>query len=1305
MKNTFLKICFTLFVSSTLSLLKAQCPTLTAVQVTPSAICSGTFAALSATASGASIGWYTAPSGGNLIGTSASGANFSVFPAVTTTYYAAPITPTTLIFGFTGAVQNFTVPTGITTLSVELRGANGGSGYQAFSTGGLAGIAIGTLAVTPGSVLQINVGGAGSNATSSSPGVGGFNGGGNGAFGFSYGGGGGGGASDIRITPYGLSNRIAVAGGGGGAGYSGSQINQGDKGGNGGGLVGGAGTGSNVVGGSTFGGAGGGTQSAGGVGGTFVNWCTSNAGVLGQGGLGGCSTSPGGGGGGGYYGGGGGSWTGGGGGSAYLPGGTFSVGAAFVQNGTVFVTYNACLSAPRIPVVVNVNTSPTITTNNTVMCIGSSFSISPSGATSYTIQGGNTVVSPNTTTTYSVIGTNSTGCLSNVAFSTVQIGTPTITVNSATICNGTNFTITPSGASTYTIQGGNAVVSPSVNTTYTVIGTSTSGCISANTATSSVVVTTCTPASALSFDGTNDYAVLPGAIGNSISGGTELTIEYWFKGTNLQSGVRIQNGGDFIVAGWGIATHPQFIISTDGGAASGVIIGTTTVVNDNNWHHIACVWSKNNHMTTYLDGLQQNTRAAANVNLPTFSNVNYNIGTYSNGEFMNGSIDEVRIWNRALCQAEIVHNKNGEFAAPRANLIAYYKFNQGFANVNNTSAGTILTDASGNNYNGTLVNFALNGTVSNWITPGGVVSGSTVTAFPGSSISIAGANAFCNSGNATLTATGNVTTYTWTSGPNTNSFVVTPTITTTYSVIGTATNGCRSNLAVATITINNSPTISVNSGSICAGQTFVINPSGANTYTIQGGNNNVTPASSTNYTVTGTGSNGCVAVSAVTASVTVNANPTITVNSGSICEGQNFVINPSGANTYTIQGGSATVTPVSSSNYTISGTSAAGCVALNNATSSITVNSNPTVSIANYTICSASTITLNPTGASTYTFSNGSNTITPNSNTTISVIGTSSAGCVSSNTAISNIFVNPTPTITVNSGTICAGSNFVITPSGAITYTIQGGNATVTPASSTNYTVNGTSAGGCLAQSAATSSVTVNANPTVSVNNGTICMGSSFVITPSGASTYTIEGGNATVTPNTTTSYTVSGISAQGCLSQNTATSNVVVNPNSTVSVVTTNTMLCIGETATLFVSGVLTQTWNTQANTASIVISPTATTIYTVVGNDNNNCQNANTFTQVVDACTGIAKVLSPTAGLDFDLFPNPSSGLVTLRLNQTENISLRVVSILGQEVYTQHNLSEIQIVDLKVNPRGIYFIQLLSQEKVIASKKLVKD
>ena len=66
--------------------------------------------------------------------------------------------------------------------------------------------------------------------------------------------------------------------------------------------------------------------------------------------------------------------------------------------------------------------------------------------------------------------------------------------------------------------------------------------------------------------------------------------------------------------------------------------------------------------------------------------------------------------------------------------------------------------------------------------------------------------------------------------------------------------------------------------------------------------------------------------------------PTITVNSGVICAGQSFTINPTGANTYTIQGGSAVVSPSINTTYTVIGTSTAGCVSQAFATSSLTVN-------------------------------------------------------------------------------------------------------------------------------------------------------------------------------------------------------------------------------------------------------------------------------------------------------------------------------------------------------------------------------
>ena len=168
------------------------------------------------------------------------------------------------------------------------------------------------------------------------------------------------------------------------------------------------------------------------------------------------------------------------------------------------------------------------------------------------------------------------------------------------------------------------------------------------------------------------------------------------------------------------------------------------------------------------------------------------------------------------------------------------------------------------------------------------------------------------------------------------------------------------------------PTISVNSGAICAGQSFTINPTGANTYTIQGGSAVVSPSISTTYTVIGKSTAGCVSPAFATSSLIVNPNPIITVNSGSICAGQNFIINPNGANTYTILG--AVVSPTGNTSYTVAGTSTAvvspsinntytvigtntltGCVSQGFATSSLTVNecvgiTNQTMGIGGVTI-------------------------------------------------------------------------------------------------------------------------------------------------------------------------------------------------------------------------------------------------------------------------------------------------------------------------------------------------------------------
>lgn len=471
-------------------------------------------------------------------------------------------------------------------------------------------------------------------------------------------------------------------------------------------------------------------------------------------------------------------------------------------------------------------------------------------------------------------------------------------------------------------------------------------------------------------------------------------------------------------------------------------------------------------------------------------------------------------------------------------------------------------------------------------------------------VQITGVSAICAGQSATLSTTG-ATTFTWNTNENTASIVVTPTSSTTYSILGRyagSTYTCFTN-ATKSITVNSAPVISVNSGSICAGESFTLNASGASTYTYSGGQV-VNPATTTTYSVSGTSAAGCISSAAAISAVTVNALPVISVSNAAICEGASYTIVPTGASTYTIQGGNSVVSPSSSSSYTITGSSAAGCISANAATCNVTVNLKPTIAVSNATICAGASHTFVPSGAATYTIQGGSLVVSPASSSNYSITGTSAQGCTSNNTVTASLLVNPTPVIAVNNGTICSGNSFTITPSGASTYTIQGGNSVVSPISSTSYSVSGTNSFGCTSANAAISSVVVNVSPTVSVNSGSICSGDNFTLVPAGAANYAIQGNNLVVNPSSTTSYTVSGISTEGCLSVNTATALVTVNLTPIVSV--NNGTICSGNSFLIVASGAASYA----IEGGNTLVSPTVSTNYTVTGTSTEGCVSANTAT-----------------------------------------------------------------------------------------------
>jgi len=269
-------------------------------------------------------------------------------------------------FNYTGSMQTWTVPAGVTQLTIETWGAQGGPGnYGGNDPGGLGGYAKGDLAVTPGQILNIYVGG-----TPTTTG-GGWNGGGNagGTFGFR---GAGGGASDIRFGGTTLNNRILVGAGGGGS--SGATA----VAGGGGGLIGGDG---GYPGSQGFGG----TQIAGGLGSPGDPECLPGTFGLGGNNSGNFNCS---GGGGGWYGGGAGA--GGGGGSSYIGGVTGGSTTSGMQsgNGLVIISYigTNCTGTPKT-FTITVNPTPVGSASPQTICGGTASNVALSSTvtgTTYT---------------------------------------------------------------------------------------------------------------------------------------------------------------------------------------------------------------------------------------------------------------------------------------------------------------------------------------------------------------------------------------------------------------------------------------------------------------------------------------------------------------------------------------------------------------------------------------------------------------------------------------------------------------------------------------------------------------------------------------------------------------------------------------------------------------------------------------------------------------------------------------------------------------------------------------------------------
>lgn len=218
-----------------------------------------------------------------------------------------------------------------------------------------------------------------------------------------------------------------------------------------------------------------------------------------------------------------------------------------------------------------------------------------------------------------------------------------------------------------------------------------------------------TATNGLRFDGVDDNVQIGSWFNEQV-----FTIEFWAKpgatqnnyamiiDDNHSGGIRWNSQQQF-----NNTNTYDFSAGLSGGSA-----GVTYTLTANQWQHIALV-KGSNFMSVYRNGVLISTTACSGTINGSGGDF-IRLGQWAGGSrAWNGTMDEVRLWNVARTQAQIQANMNSMLPSGTANLLANYHFNQGVANANNAGITNLLDDSSVP-HNGTLVNFALNGSTSNW---------------------------------------------------------------------------------------------------------------------------------------------------------------------------------------------------------------------------------------------------------------------------------------------------------------------------------------------------------------------------------------------------------------------------------------------------------------------------------------------------------------------------------------------------------------------------------------------------------------
>ncbi|MCB0400202.1 MAG: Ig-like domain-containing protein [Winogradskyella sp.] len=532
----------------------------------------------------------------------------------------------------------------------------------------------------------------------------------------------------------------------------------------------------------------------------------------------------------------------------------------------------------------------------------------------------------------------------------------------------------------------------------------------------------------------------------------------------------------------------------------------------------------------------------------------------------------------------------------------------------------------------------------------------TVNVLESPDISVSGDVTIMSGESASIFATGGDN-YLWSTGETTDIIVVSPSVTTTYTVVSTNQN-CQD---TEQVTVTVVPELIADAGDdveICNGEEVVLTASGGINYTWNTGETTaqitVSPNTTTTYTVTVEDNFGNSDTDEVT--VVVNDLPTLVITEDlMIIEGESVQLTVSGASTYQWSTGETSATIIVNPNitttYTVTGTTAT-CSSQVQVT--VTVEELLVVSAGqDEQVCEDDSyeVVLTATQGDSYLWSTGETTqsivVSPLSTTTYSVTVTSG---IQEDTDDVTVFVNPNPDVVILNGEsvdIMSGDFVTLSASGANTYEWNNGatqpNIAVSPSQTTTYEVRGY-IGDCYDEK----QVTVNVIPEVEADAGE-------------------------------------------------------------------DQEICLGDVVTLTATGGDEYAWSTGETTQSIQVSPTETTEYTVTVFNALDFDEDTVTVFVDNNCNDGVVVDDPVDGPDlefeFSVYPNPATEYIDIRLSGSDQLTgFYLYDLTGKLIYQKRvenvslSVSSTTRVDVSSLQPGIYLVKLIDVQRELYKRVIVR-